>query len=89
MPRTVDCRTIRDLIVVPRRELAVEFANTLAWRGSAPSESLHSIGDLLAWLSANKVLQASAMAELQECFEEHPSHAAAAFRGALDIRETI
>ena len=29
------------------------------------------------------------MAELQKCFEEHPSRAAAAFRGALDIRETI
>src|SRR5580704_6538123 len=89
MSSPVDSRTLRNLIVVPRRDLAVEFANTLAWRGSAPAESLHSVGDLIAWLSANKVMPTSAIAELQKWFEAHPSRAATVFSGALEIRESI
>jgi hypothetical protein len=37
------------LVLAPRRDLCLDFANTLAWRGSAPSESLHGLPDLLQW----------------------------------------
>jgi len=69
--------------------LAVEFANTVGWRGSAPAESLHGIGDVVAWLAATKTMQFHAVAELQERFAEHPAQALAVFSAAIEIRETI
>ncbi len=78
-----------DLIVVPRRDLAVEFANTLAWRGSVPDESLHSMADLLAWLSANKAVPPSAISELGKSFEAHPQQSRVVFGDVIEIRESI
>jgi predicted RNA-binding Zn ribbon-like protein len=82
-------RNSPSLIVAPRRDLAVEFANTLAWRGSTPEESLHSVGELLAWLSANNAMEAVAKAGLEKWFEAHPARGAEVFREAIDLRETI
>jgi predicted RNA-binding Zn ribbon-like protein len=78
-----------DLIVVPRRDLAIEFANTLAWRGSAPADSLHSIGDVIIWLSANKAAQPLAMTGLQEWFAAHRTQSSAIFDEVIAIRENI
>jgi len=78
-----------ELIVVPRRDLAIEFANTLGWRGSAPAESLHSIGDVIAWLSANKAMQPFSMTELQKWFDAHSAQSTLAFDEVIRLRETI
>lgn len=78
-----------NLFVAPRRDLAVEFANTLMWRGSAPAESLHTAGDVVAWLSANKAVQTGAIDNLTKWFDAHPANAAAFLRDAIEIREVI
>jgi predicted RNA-binding Zn ribbon-like protein len=77
------------LFAVPRRDLAVEFANTLMWRGSAPAESLHTAGDLVAWLSANRAVPPGALDDLTGWFDAHPGHAATFLRDAIEIRESI
>lgn len=78
-----------DLFVVARRDLAIEFANTLGWRGSVPVESLKGIGDVIGWLSVSKAVQPLAMTELQEWFAAHPSQSRLAFNDAIAIRENI
>lgn len=87
-----DCRqlkTSRNLIVAPRRDWSLEFANTVAWRGSAPAESLQGLPDLFAWLASTKALPERAVAEFQRWFDAHPADAAIAFGEAIEIRETI
>ena len=77
------------LFAIPRRGLAVEFANTLMWRGSAPAESLRTAGDLVAWLSANDAVPRGALNNLTGWFDGHTEHAAAFLRDAIEIREAI
>jgi len=75
-------------VLAPRRDLCLDFANTLAWRGSAPSESLHGLPDLLRWCASSGSLLAGAIEESESWAERHPAQAAAIFRGAIAIRET-
>ena len=82
-------QNLPDVIAVPRRDLAIEFVNTLAWRGSSPTESLHDFGDVVTWLAANQAMQASASALLHEWFAAHPARAADVSREAIGLRETI
>ncbi len=89
MSRAANSRTSRNLIVVPRRDLSLEFANTIAWRGSTPAESLHSLPDLLAWLDSTSALPAPAVADLHKWFSAHPADAATSFSEAIEIRETL
>jgi predicted RNA-binding Zn ribbon-like protein len=76
------------LILTPRRDLCLDFANTLAWRGSAPSETLHGLPDLLQWCAASGGLPAGAIEGSGTWAEQHPGQAATIFRGAIAIRET-
>jgi predicted RNA-binding Zn ribbon-like protein len=76
------------LVLTPRRDLCLDFANTLAWRGSAPSESLHGLPDLLRWCAASGSLLAGAIEGSGTWAEQHPAEAAAIFRSAIAIRET-
>ena len=78
-----------NLLVIPRRDLAVEFANTLMWRGSVPAETLHTAGDVAAWLSANKAVQMAAIDNLTKWFDAHPAHAASFLRESIEIREVV
>jgi predicted RNA-binding Zn ribbon-like protein len=39
----------KNLISAPPPALCLDYANTLAWRGSTPAESLYGLNDLLAW----------------------------------------
>ncbi|MFZ0886969.1 MAG: ABATE domain-containing protein [Candidatus Binataceae bacterium] len=89
MSITGNSRTLRNLIVVPRRDLSLEFANTVAWRGSAPTESLHNLQDVLAWLASAKALPGRAVAELGKWFDAHPADAAMVFGEAIETRETL
>jgi predicted RNA-binding Zn ribbon-like protein len=82
-------QNLPEVIAVPRRDLAVEFVNTLAWRGSSPTESLHDFGDVITWLAANKAMQVSASTHLHRWFAAHPARAAEISRAAIELRETI
>jgi predicted RNA-binding Zn ribbon-like protein len=79
------------LVLAPRRDLCLDFANTLAWRGSAPSESLHGLPDLVQWCASSGSVLAGAIAGSGTngiWAERHPAQAAAIFRGSIAIRET-
>jgi predicted RNA-binding Zn ribbon-like protein len=88
-PESRGSNKFHNLLVVPQRGLALEFANTLAWRGSAPDESLHTVGDVVRWLSANKAMQTGAIDNLSKWFGAHPAHAATFLSDAIEIREAI
>jgi predicted RNA-binding Zn ribbon-like protein len=75
------------LVLAPRRDLCLDFANTLAWRSSAPSESLHGLPDLLRWCASSGSLLAGAIEGSESWADRHPVQAAAIFRGAIAIRE--
>ena len=89
MGTAISRRTARNPIVASRRDLGIDLANTVAWRGSTPSESLHTLGDLLAWLDSAKVLPARAIADLRKRFDTRPADGTAALREAIEIREAI
>ena len=82
-------RTLRNLVVVPRHDLALEFVNTVAWRGSTPAEGLHNFADVLAWLSSTNAIALVAVADLRKWFDAHPAAAAAVFHEMIEIRETL
>ena len=84
-----ELRSLRNAVVVPRRELSIDLANTVVWRGSAPEDSLHGLHDVLAWLTSVKVMSARAGAELGKWFEARPAVSAAVFSEAVEIREMI
>jgi predicted RNA-binding Zn ribbon-like protein len=75
--------------MAPRRDLCLEFANTLAWRGSEPSESLHGLPDLVQWCASSGGLLAGAIEGNRAWMERHPAEAATIFSGAIALRETI
>jgi predicted RNA-binding Zn ribbon-like protein len=86
------------LVLAPRRDLCLDFANTLAWRGSAPSESLHGLPDIQKWCASSGSVLAGAIASDGKngtngthgtWSDRHPAEAAAIVRGAIAIRETI
>lgn len=79
------------LVLAPRRDLCLDFANTLAWRGSAPSETLHGLPDLVQWCVSSGSLLAGAFdggGTKGTWAERHPAEAAIIFRGAVALRET-
>ena len=82
-------RALRNLVVVPRRDLSLDFANTVIWRGSAREDSLHSLSDLLKWLTSSGTVSARSAAELQNWFDGHPVIAASVFADAIELRETL
>ena len=77
------------MILAPRRDLCLDFTNTLAWRGSVPNESLHGLPDLAQWCASSGSLLAGAIEASGTWAERHPARAAAIFRGAIAIRETV
>ncbi len=82
-------RNARRAIVAQRRDLGIELANTLMWRGSAPEETLHGIEELLAWLASSRALPAAAVGGLRKWFGARPADAAAVFADAIELREII
>jgi predicted RNA-binding Zn ribbon-like protein len=82
-------RAARNPTIVPRRDLCLDFVNTLMWRGSAPTETLHNVGELLNWAAAAGTLPQRADGDLIGWCAAHPTPAAAIFADALEIREVI
>src|SRR5208282_4598097 len=87
--RTARNLSLHDVIVVPRHDLSLDLANTVAWRGSAPADSLHNCHDVLAWLASAKAMPARGVAELRKWFDANPAGAAIVFSEAIEIRETL
>src|SRR5215216_5888491 len=71
-------------------DLCLDFANTLAWRGSAnPTERLSRFADLLDWLRSTAAMPAEILREAERRADAHPDKAAALFTQAIALREAI
>jgi predicted RNA-binding Zn ribbon-like protein len=76
-------------IVVPRRDLCIDFANTRYWRGSEPVETVHNFSEMVRWCETNAMLGREAAERALRCSEKHGRDAAAIFDDAIALRETI
>jgi predicted RNA-binding Zn ribbon-like protein len=77
------------LVLAARRDLCLDFVNTLAWRGSTPSESLHTIADVAAWCASSGAILAGALEDPAGWAAMRPGRAVALFREAIEIRESL
>jgi len=75
------------VLVAPRRDLCLDFANTLCYRGGDPQESLHDFGALVRWCAANATLTADACERALRWSDQHAEQAVATFADAIGIRE--
>jgi predicted RNA-binding Zn ribbon-like protein len=75
------------LLVAPRRDLCLDFANTLSYRGGDPQESLHDFAELVRWCAANALLRVDGCERALRWSDQHPEQAAAVFADAIAIRE--
>jgi predicted RNA-binding Zn ribbon-like protein len=78
-----------DFVLVPRAAMCLDFANTLAYRGSSPAESLHTFADLLKWCGAAGSIPPSLAHQLRGWLDKHPKRAADLFSEAIVLRELI
>jgi len=78
-----------DFVLTSRVEMCVDFANTLAYRGSSPIESLHTFADLLKWCGDADVIPPRLVYQLRGWSEKHPKRAADVFSEAIALREMI
>src|SRR5271168_275348 len=76
-------------VLKSRSEMCLDFANTLAYRGSTPSESLHEFGDLLKWCGDATVIPPRLIQELRGWQQRHPKRAADIFEESVSLREVI
>ena len=79
---------IAALISAPRLRLCLDFANTLAGRGSARIESLRSFDDLVQWCLTARCLSQSE-APLLSLTSNDRSQFASVFADAIAVREAI
>ncbi|MGH7907631.1 MAG: CGNR zinc finger domain-containing protein [Candidatus Binataceae bacterium] len=76
-------------VLAPRLDLCLDFANTLAWRGSTPIESLRGLPDVLEWCVESGALPKSIADELRKWMRSHPNLAAEIFSETIAIREAL
>lgn len=76
------------VVIGPRRELCLDFANTLAWRGSEPAESLNNFAELRTWCESNG-LPGDGFDLIDGASSKHHEAVTAIFRQAIELRETI
>jgi predicted RNA-binding Zn ribbon-like protein len=69
--------------------MCLDFANTLAYRGSSPTESIHTFADLIRWCGDTCSIPPSIVHQFRAWTDKHPKRAADAFGEAIEIRETI
>ena len=75
------------VLVAPRRDLCLDFVNTLCYRGGDPQESLHHFGKLVRWCAANATLSEDGSVRAFLWSDQHPEKAAATFTDAIATRE--
>jgi predicted RNA-binding Zn ribbon-like protein len=78
-----------EIVLTSRIEMCLEFVNTLAYRGSAPIESLHSFEDLTKWCSDAGVTPSPLVQHLRAWAEKHPKRVAEIFTAAIVLREVV
>jgi predicted RNA-binding Zn ribbon-like protein len=88
MPLPSNLRNVRNQIVVPRRDLAIDFANTVAYRGSTPDDTLHNLDDLFTWLVSAKALPEATIANLPRLIAAAHLDDVQLFNDAINLRET-
>jgi predicted RNA-binding Zn ribbon-like protein len=81
--------THRGLVFVPRVEMCLDFANTLAYRGSTPTESLHTFADLVKWCDDARVIPPLFAQQLRSWSGKHPRRVTEIFSSAIALRELI
>jgi predicted RNA-binding Zn ribbon-like protein len=78
------------LIVAPREDLCLDFANTLSWRGSSVAvEALHDCGDLLRWCAGSLGYAGAPLRSLEEWAQAKPLEALHLFELAIAMREAL
>jgi predicted RNA-binding Zn ribbon-like protein len=77
------------VIAKPRVGLCLDFANTLAGRGSVRAESLHNFGDLIGWCLGGSLLPEGEATELLSWSCGNPEQAGSVFADAIALREAI
>jgi predicted RNA-binding Zn ribbon-like protein len=88
MPLASNLRIVRNQIAFPRRDLAIDFANTVAYRGSRPDDSLHNLDDLFTWLTSAKALPEAAVTSLRKLITAAHLDDVQLFNDAINLRET-
>jgi len=82
-------RASSTVIATARLGLCLDFANTLAGRGSVRAESLHSLSDLIGWGLAGNLIAQGAAAALLNWSRGNPARADSVFAEAIALREAI
>ena len=77
------------ILLKTRMETCLDLANTLAYRGSDPSESLHGFAELLKWGNDTGVIPANRANDLRAWSDRHPKRAVECFNEAIGLREKI
>lgn len=77
------------MIAGSRVGLCLDFANTLAGRGSVRAESLHSFSDLIGWCLAGNLIAHDEAAELLSWSRGNPDRADTIFADTIAVREAI
>jgi predicted RNA-binding Zn ribbon-like protein len=77
------------LVPGPRLGLCLDFANTLAGRGSLRMDSLHSFSDLVGWCGADGLLSQRESEWLLNWSRANSAAAGSAFADGIALREAI
>lgn len=89
-PDTVQFRRPAMLISALRQDLCLAYTNTRFWRGrEAPTETLHTVGDLLGWLEASAGMNAKALRQLAAWSGDEPAAAPHLLATAAALREAL
>jgi predicted RNA-binding Zn ribbon-like protein len=67
----------------------LDFANTVAYRGSAPAESLHNFADLVKWCGDAGLISPRVVHQVRKWPDKHPKRSTEVFSEAIELRETI
>ncbi|HLW71832.1 MAG TPA: ABATE domain-containing protein [Candidatus Binataceae bacterium] len=78
-----------EVIAGPTPQLCMDFANTLAWRGSATAESLHNIKELIDWAASTGCLTTRQAAAALAWARKSPAPAGLMLAQALGLREAL
>src|SRR5579862_441823 len=89
MGNSVDTGSNERFVVTPTSSLGLDFANTVAWRGSSPAESLHSFADLIKWCGDAGLISARVAHQTRKWPDKHPKRSAELFGEAIAMRELI
>jgi predicted RNA-binding Zn ribbon-like protein len=77
-------------IAAASEDLCLDYANTLAWRGSLePVDSLGGFADLLGWLGGSAGQPAAPVEQAREWARDRPRAADLLFADAMALREAI